>query len=119
MGFIKPAIPKILLSLLWLATLLVGLLDVYVSQFIVIWFYTRFLIGHSVQVTAMDIAAFNSVRIAAVLIAAVFYLIFVIATSEYHFKHFSQPNSYRIMGRTIAIELFILVIAYIMGPVTW
>jgi hypothetical protein len=46
-------------------------------------------------------------------------VIFLVATSEYHLKHLAEPNSWRIMGISIAIELLIILIAYILGPVTW
>jgi hypothetical protein len=119
MKTIKPGLSKVLAALVWLATIVAGLLDVYVSQFIVIWFYTTFFIKDPTQVHSMDVAAFNTIRITGVLIAAVIFVIFIIATSEYHAKHFAQPSSWRLWGKTIAVELLIIILAYILGPVTW
>lgn len=119
MEHIKPGISKVLAALLWVATLVVGLLDVYVSQFITISFYARFFMSNATKVTAVDVATSNTLRIATVLIVAVLYVVFLVATSEYHFKHLDQPHSWRLLGQTIAVELLIIVIAYFMGPVTW
>ena len=110
---------KGLAVLLWAITLVVGFLDIYVSQFITISIYVQFFSGNATSVTASDIATTNTLRIVTVLIAAVLYLIFLVATSEYHFKHLAQPSSWRLLGRTIAVELFFIVVAYLMGPVTW
>ncbi len=115
----RASVSKVLAVLLWATTLVAGLLDIYVFQFITISFYARFFMGNTTQETAMDIATSNTIRIMTVLVMAVLYVIFLVATSEYHFKHLAQPNSWRLLGQTIAVELLIIIIAYFMGPVTW
>jgi beta-lactamase regulating signal transducer with metallopeptidase domain len=113
----RPYISKILAVLLWLGTLVGGLLDIYVSQFITISVYARFFLGsQAVASQYADVA--NSLRIATILIMGLLYIAFVIATSEYHFKHLDEPSSWRLLGQTVVIELLIIVIAYFMGPVT-
>ena len=59
-----------------------------------------------------------TVRIAEVLNAgpgivyalAFVYLIFIIATTEYHFKHFATPKSWRLFAWTFGIEILIYLI---------
>lgn len=119
MEAIRSSFSKVLAVLLWATTLVVGLLDIYVFQFITISFYARLFMGNAINATAVDIATSNTIRIATVLIVAVLYVIFLVVTSEYHFKHLAQPHSWRLLGQTIAVELLIIIIAYFMGPVTW
>ena len=38
------------------------------------------------------------------------YLIFIIATTEYHFKHFATPKSWRLFAWTFGIEILIYLI---------
>ena len=116
---IKFPFSKILAILLWLTTLVVGLLDIYVVPFITISIYARFFLYNVSNATPIDLATSNTVRITTIFIAAVVYVIFLIATSEYHFKHLDQPHSWRLLGTTIAVELLIIIIAQIMGPITW
>lgn len=118
MGNTGFSVSKVIAVLLWVTTLVVGLLDIYVFQFITIWFYANFF-NSGTQASAVDIAASNSLRITTVLIVGVLYVIFLIATSEYHFKHLAQPSSWRLLGWSIVIELLIIIIAAIMGPITW
>ena len=41
---------------------------------------------------------------------ALVYLIFIIATTEYHFKHFATPKSWRLFALTFGIETLIYII---------
>ena len=41
---------------------------------------------------------------------ALVYLIFIIATTEYHFKHFATPKSWRLFAWTFGIEILIYLI---------
>jgi hypothetical protein len=112
-------VSKILAVLCWLTTLGLGLLDIYVFQFITLSLYARLFLKVGLNTTPIDVATANTLRIATVLIGAVLYVIFLIATSEYHFKHLAKPSSWRILGITAGIELVIILIAMIFGPVTW
>ena len=73
----------------------------------------------NVLFTPYKVGTSDTIRITTVLIAAVIYVIFLVATSEYNFKHLARPSSWRLLGWSIAIELLIIIIAYIMGPITW
>ena len=112
----RPVISKVLAVILWLATLVAGLLDIYVSQFITISIYARFFIGNLSAATT-HVNDVNTLRISTILVMGLLYLVFVIVTSEYHFKHLDEPHSWRLLGQTVVIELLIIVIAYFMGPV--
>jgi hypothetical protein len=110
---------RVLAVLGWLITLLGGLLDIYVAQFIAISFYARFLMGGKQFANPDEIALSNSIRIATVFVAAMIYVVFLIVTTEYHIKHFGKTGSWQLLAKTIAVELLIIVVAYITGPVTW
>lgn len=119
MGNINPLFSKVLAVLVWIVTLVGGLLDIYVSQFIIISIYARFFLGGVGRASAMDVAMTDALRISIVLVFAVCFVIFLVASTEYHFKHFGQPKSWRILGITVGVQLLIIAIAYIAGPVTW
>ena len=49
-----------------------------------------------------------------VFILALLFLIFIIATTEYHIKNVGRPESWRLFGWTIAVELSILLLYYLL-----
>ena len=49
-----------------------------------------------------------------VFILAVIFLIFIVATTEYHMKKVGRPESWRLFGWTLAIEIGILIIYYLL-----
>jgi hypothetical protein len=110
---------KAIAVLLWVITLGLGLLDIYVSQFITLSAYARFVLGNGASATPTDIAAADTLRITTILIGALLYVIFLISTSEYHFRHLTQPSSWRLLGISIGVELVIILIAAVFGPVSW
>lgn len=110
---------KVLAVVLWIVTLGLGLLDIYASQFISISIFARFFISNAASATSIDVATANTIRITTVLIITLLYLVFLIATSEYHFKHLNQGSSWRMLSITVVIELIIILLATVVGPVTW
>ena len=89
--------------ILYLATLGLGLLDIYFAREVVWAIYARFstssgpalLIGNS-----------------GVVILALVYLVFVVLSGEYHRKNAGQVGSWMLFGQTLAVELFIPILAY-------
>lgn len=49
-----------------------------------------------------------------VFVLALLYLIFIVGTTEYHIKRVGRPESWRLFGWTIAIEVGILIIYYLL-----
>jgi hypothetical protein len=105
--------------LLWLASLGLGLLDIYAAQFITLSVYARFFLKTGVNTTPIDVATANSLRISTVLAGALIYVIFMIATTEFHFKRMATQPAWKILGITIGVELVIILLATVFGPVTW
>jgi hypothetical protein len=49
-----------------------------------------------------------------ILFLAIGFLIFLIASTEYHRKRIGRPESWRLFGWTIAVELAIVILYYIL-----
>ncbi|MCI0551679.1 MAG: hypothetical protein L0287_12045 [Anaerolineae bacterium] len=49
-----------------------------------------------------------------VFILAVVYLIFIIGATEYHIKRVGRPESWRLFGWTIAVEVSLLILYYLL-----
>jgi len=98
-------IPAGLLALvLWIATCALGLLEMYFVQEMVLRIYVRFGTNYFSGV---------AIRNVAVLILAVLYIAFAVGTGEYHYRRFGQRKSWKLFGWTIAIQLAILVLCYV------
>jgi hypothetical protein len=97
------AIPaKTLVIVLWLFSAAVGLAEIYLGSQVVLSLYARF--------GGRSYAEAVFVRQWAVLALAIIYLVFVIATGEYHRTRVGQRNSWRLFAWTFAIELLILIL---------
>jgi hypothetical protein len=90
--------------ILWLGSALIGLLDLIVMRDLAI-----------MAVIALDgrNATAGPIAIIAVLIGAMLYIGFVIGGAEYHFKHISQPGSWKLFIITLLGQLFILILPYL------
>jgi hypothetical protein len=89
---------------LWLGSALIGLLDLIVMRDLAI-----------MAVIAVDgrNATAGPIAIMAVMIGAMLYIGFVIGGAEYHFKHISQPGSWKLFIITLLGQLFILILPYL------
>ena len=115
----KPIVAKGLAVLVWAATLVGGILAIYVSQFIAMSIYVRFFLEGASYIRPMDAETANALRITTVLIATLIYVVFLIATSEYHLKRLGSRESWRLLGISVAVEVLIILAGVISGPVTW
>ena len=89
---------------LWLVTFALGLECIYISKEMFILIYTA--LGGSAVLA-------ERYALALILILALVTLVFIISTAEYHRKHFGKPESWRLFARSLAVELSIIVLYYI------
>lgn len=91
--------------LLWLLTFGLGLQGIYtVSQL-----YALFLVWRGSSVDQASMSSFGLV-----FFIAFGFLIFIIASTEYHLKRIGKPESWRLFGWTLAVELSLIVLYYIL-----
>jgi hypothetical protein len=96
---------SILAILLWLVTFGLGLEGIYIIKEL------YYLI--SVQLGGSIAQAENFVPVL-VFLLAIGFLIFIIASTEYHIKRVGQPESWRLFGWTLAVEVSLLILYYIL-----
>ena len=94
---------------LWLATAALGLVEILFIRGMVMRAYVRFLGDSSRQSywTAVNLGMW------ATLILALIYIAFVIGTGEYHRSRVGQRSSWKLFGWTIAVELLILLLYFV------
>jgi len=95
---------SLLAIVLWLVSFGLGLQGIYILTQIVALIYVS--LGGSID------AAERSVLVLAFFLALGF-LIFIVASTEYHLKRVGKPESWRLFSWTIAVELSLLVLYYI------
>lgn len=98
----KPLIWLILI-VLYLGTLVLGLACIY--------YFTELVVNVILQLST-DPWDVNLVRYVAWLLLGIGFLIFFVATGEYHVKYAGQKRSWRTLGITYAVEAIILILAY-------
>ena len=96
-------IMALLSFMLWLGTLVIGLLNLLVIRDLVLAVCTAAGIG---------IAATGVAAILAVFVSAVIYIIVIIGGAEYHYKRIGHPSSWKLFSWTIVMQLFIMVLPY-------
>jgi hypothetical protein len=90
---------------LWLVTAILGLEAIYLVKELFYLIYVSF--GGSVAQAEL----FAPVLI---FFLALGYLFFIIGTTEYHRKRVGRPESWRLFGWTLAVELSLLVLYYLL-----
>jgi hypothetical protein len=98
-GFIVLAIA------LWLLTAGLGLEAIYLIKEIFYLIYVS--LGGSVERAAIFVPVL-------VFFLALVYLAFIIGTTEYHRKRVGRPESWRLFGWTIAAEVSLLILYYLL-----
>lgn len=95
----------ILAVVLWLVSFVLGLQSIYSLAQIIGLIQVR--LGGSVEGAAMT-------SYGLVLFLALGFLVFIIASTEYHLKRVGKPESWRLFGWTIAVELSLLILYYLL-----
>ncbi len=96
---------SVLAMVLWLVTAGLGLQAIYLIKEIFYLIYVS--LGGSIA------QAERFVPVLVFFLALVF-LVFIIGTTEYHLKRVGRPESWRLFGWTIAVELSLLILYYIL-----
>ncbi len=61
-----------------------------------------------------NVQAAEAFAIWIVVVLGLAFLAFIIASTEYHRKHFGKPESWRLFGISLAVEVSIIVLYYIL-----
>jgi len=101
--------------ILWVCTMAIGVYEISVLQDLVLQFYSWFASQDGLQLQRYGRSYWSSVTIgtATVMIVTLLLVIFMIATGEYHYRHYGTKRSWRLFGWTLAIESAILGLAYL------
>jgi hypothetical protein len=96
---------SLLAIVLWLISAGLGLQAIYTVKEIFYLIYVS--LGGSIQ---------RAERFVPVLVffLALGFLVFIIGTTEYHLKRVGRPESWRLFGWTIAVELSLLILYYLL-----
>lgn len=101
----RPAASSILAFALWLISFGLGLQAIYdLTQIISV---VRVAMGSSLEQTQLSIPVL-------IFFLALLLLIFIIWSTEYHLKRVGTPESWRLFGWTIAVELSIILLNYLL-----
>ncbi len=90
---------------LWLLTFAVGLESMYDLLQLIYLGYGA-LTG--------DVKAAEAFALFLVIILGIAFLGFIIVSTEYHRKHFGKPESWRLYARSLAVEVSIIVLYFIL-----
>jgi len=96
---------SILAILLWLVTFSLGLEGIYIIK--ELYYLINVQLGGSIE------QAENFVPVL-VFFLAIGFLIFIIASTEYHIKRVGRPESWRLFGWTLAVEVSLLILYYLL-----
>ena len=98
-------VPRILAFILWVVTVILGIVDIYFAREIFFALYARFSTEAGPAVAIGDVI---------IVVAALIYLGFVVMTSEYHLKNVGKHESWDVFTRTLVVELAIPFLAFFM-----
>jgi len=99
-------LPGLLAVLLWIVSAILGLACVKLGSEIFIWIFAQFSLG---------VATISALNWIVVIVLSLIYLGVLIATGEYHAKHYGKPGSWKLFLETLGVELLIILVAYFMG----
>ena len=98
-------VPRILAFILWVVTVILGIVDIYFAREIFFALYARFSTEAGLAAAIGDVI---------IVVAAIIYLGFVVMTSEYHLKNVGKHESWDVFTRTLVVELAIPFLAFFM-----
>ncbi|MBN2047534.1 MAG: zf-HC2 domain-containing protein [Anaerolineaceae bacterium] len=96
-----PWISAILSAVLWVGVASVGLYEIYLVQLIVSRVVSQF---------SADAYLAVSLSSAAILVMSMIWIVLVIGNADYTLTHLGERRSWRLFGKTIAFQIFILLI---------
>ena len=95
----------VMAAVLWLITAVLGLEGIYLAKEIFYLIYVS--LGGSVARAETFVPVL-------VFFLALAYLVFIIGTTEYHLKRVGQARSWRLFGWTLAVEVSLVILYYIL-----
>lgn len=101
----------VLAFILWVGTAILGIYEIYLIREMIFAIYARFVEGAS---SGIDYWAALALGNAALLPLSIGWIALVMAGGEYHFKHVGQRCSWKLFGWTIAGELLILLLPWLL-----
>jgi hypothetical protein len=96
---------SVLALVLWLITAGLGLEGIYIVKEIFYLIYVS--LGGSVERAETFVPVL-------VFFLALVYLVFIVGTTEYHRKRVGRPESWRLFGWTLAVELSLVILYYLL-----
>jgi hypothetical protein len=90
---------------LWLLTAVLGLEAIYIVKEIFYLIYVA--LGGGVGQAEQFVPVL-------IFFMALAYLVFIIGTTEYHLKRIGRPESWRLFGWSLAVEVSLLILYYIL-----
>jgi hypothetical protein len=100
---LQPIIPRLFALLLLVISLVSGLFELIICNRILM-FPLFLLLGTS--------TFYHPIYIASWFLLGFGYLVFLVLTSEYHFKHLGKPESWILLVKTFGVQLLILVFSF-------
>ena len=97
----KSILSAILAIILWLLSFGLGLGDIYAS---------RELVSLFVLSQTNHLAEATNAGLTSTWVLGLAYLVLIIITTEYHFKHYGTPKSWKLFAWTFAVEILIYII---------
>jgi hypothetical protein len=105
MAVIRSSAAKVLTAVAWLGSLLLALVDIYFLREIVWAILARFQPGYYSGVLAGQVV---------ILIGAILFIIYLVASGEYFYRHAGESRAWIIMGRCYVVLILIPILAYFM-----
>jgi hypothetical protein len=104
--------PKLvaLATALWVITSVVSFVEILTVRAIVLRFFSHFAVTYGFY--GRQAFAAQALSSATLVVMGIACIGVAIGCGEYHLKHFGQPESWKLFGRTIAVEVAILVLAF-------
>ena len=101
----RPIASSVIAVVLWLVTVVLGLEGIYLAKEIFYLIYVS--LGGSVGRAETFVPVL-------VFFLSLGSLIFIIGTTEYHWKRVGRPESWRLFGWTLAAELSLVILYYVL-----
>jgi hypothetical protein len=105
MAIIRSFTTKFLTALAWVGTLVLAMVDIYFLREIVWAILARFQPGFYSGVLTGQVVT---------MVGAILFLIYMVISGEYYYRHAGEVRAWTIMGRTYVVLVLIPILAYFM-----
>ena len=95
---------------LWLITVVLGVVSVLATHAIILRTYLRFFPGEA-WAASVGKGSLSFLNILIYIPLGIVFIVIVIGGFEYQYKKMGQPQSWRLLARTLSVELAILLLA--------